>query len=432
MSCCCDRKINLEADGLGHPLRIGYLVPQFPGQTHIFFWRELQALEALGHNVDIISTNLPVQKLMSHGWTQDAIARTTYLGKPDLPAALGALARLLPRGLPLWMARGGVAFGKDVLLTLSAAQQLLRHARAQGLDHIHVHSCGKSALIAALAHRMGGPTYSLTLHGPLSEYGPGQRFKWQGAAFATVITQQLFDAVHEELSGSLPERLFVQPMGVDTDALRRTTPYVPAMHGKPIRVFSCGRLNLVKGHQDLMQTIRLLLDQGVDVRLEIAGEDDAGGTGYRQVLEKTLKDLHLRDHVKLLGAISADAVRDRLMESHVFALASWNEPLGVAYMEAMACEVPTIGTEAGGVPELIVDGVSGRLVPPRNPRVMAQAIRDLSYDPEAAMRLSQGGRARVEAHFTSKAGAATLAQEIALLTPARSSAKIPDITAPLA
>nr|WP_246107343.1 exopolysaccharide biosynthesis GT4 family glycosyltransferase EpsE [Puniceibacterium confluentis] len=398
---------------MGHPLRIGYLVPQFPGQTHIFFWREIQALQALGHHVDILSTTLPPHKLISHGWSQEAIARTTYLGKPDVSAMFAAIGRLTPRGLPLWMAQGGATFARDVTLTLSAAQQLLHHARAQELDHVHVHSCGRAAIIAALAQRMGGPSYSLTLHGPLSDYGPGQRFKWQRAAFATIITEQLLAEVQESLAGYLPDRLVVQPMGVDIDVLRRPAPYVPPVHGKPVKVFSCGRLNVVKGHQDLMQAMRLLLDQGVDVRLEIAGEDDAGGTGYRPVLEKTLKDLHLRDHVKLLGAVSADTVRDKLFEAHVFALASWHEPLGVAYMEAMACAVPTIGTEAGGVPELIVDAVSGKLVPPRNPRAMAQAIRDLANDPDSAVRLSAGGRARIEARFTTKAGAAALAAEIA-------------------
>jgi glycosyltransferase involved in cell wall biosynthesis len=421
-------KVNLEADGLGHPLRIGYLVPRFPEQTQILFLREVHAIEALGHQVDILSTTPPHHTQPSHGWIQEAAARTTYLGKPEIFSALGALSRLLPRGLALWMARGGFGHGKDLLLALSAAQKLLSRARAQGLDHIHVQSCGRSALIAALAHRMGGPTYSLTLHGPLSEYGPGQRFKWQGAAFATVITQQLMAAVHEDLSGHLPARLVVQPTGVDIDALRRIAPYMPASHGKPVKVFSCGRLNVVKGHQDLMQAIRLLLDQGVDVRLEIAGEDDAEGTGYRRVLEKSLKDLHLRDHVKLLGAIDADALREKLLESHVFALASWSEPLGVACMEAMACEVPTIATDAGGVPELIVDGVSGRLVPPRNPRMMAQAIRDLSNDPESAMRLSQGGRARIAAQFTATASAATLVQEILHLSPTEVISKSPDTT----
>lgn len=414
---------------MGHPLRIGYLVPQFPGQTHIYFWREVEALESLGHHVDLLSTMLPARQPMPHGWSQEAVARTTYLSDTDIAAGAGALARLLPRGLPLWMARGGVRFSRDVLLSLSAAQRLVRHARAQELDHIHVHSCGRAALIAALAQRMGGPDYSLTLHGPLAGNGPGQSFKWQGAAFAVTITAQLMEEVQDRLAGALPDRVVIQPLGVDTEVLRRDAPYVPPSHGKPIKVFSCGRLTETKGHQDLMQAMRLLLDQGVDVRLEIAGEDDVGGSGYRRVLEKQLKDLHLRDHVKLLGAISAEIVRDKLMESHIFALAAWQEPLGMAYMEAMACGVPTIGTEAGGVTELIVDGVSGRLVPPRNPRMMAQSIRDLASDPEAAMRLSRGGRARVEAQFTSGAGAATLVAEIARLRPAPRGIEAPDVTA---
>ncbi|KMK65638.1 exopolysaccharide biosynthesis GT4 family glycosyltransferase EpsE [Puniceibacterium sp. IMCC21224] len=393
-------------------LRIGYLVPQFPGQTHIFFWREVLALEQMGHHIDLISTRVPPPGLIAHDWSQEAMARTTYLGMVQPLLALTAAGRLLPRGLPLWMAQHGAGFARDIVLTLSAAEQLVRHAHAEQLDHIHVHSCGRAALIAALAHKMGGPPYSLTLHGPLSDYGPGQRFKWADAAFATIITRKLEAEVREELAGFLPERIVIRPMGVDTDILHRDTPYQPAPHGTPMRLFSCARLNVVKGHQDLMTAVRLLLDQGVDVRLEIAGEDDAGGAGYRKVLEAELKRLHLRDHVKLLGAIDASAVRQKLLNAHVFVLASWHEPLGVAYMEAMACGVPTIGTDAGGVRELITDGRTGRLVPPKDPQTLAHAIRDLVHDSDLAVQLAAAGRAHVVAHFRSALGAETLVSEI--------------------
>ncbi|PIL21930.1 hypothetical protein P775_01695 [Puniceibacterium antarcticum] len=410
-------------------MRIGYLVPRFPGQSHIYFWRDIRALEALGHHVDVLSSTPPPEPLLAVGWAEEAIARTTFLGGINVPAALGGFARLLPRGLPLWMAQGGLGFSRDALLTLSAAQQLLSRARAERLEHIHVQSCGRAAVIAALARRMGGPRYSLMLHGPLSGQGPGQRFKWQGAGFGAVLTQQLWMELQAALDGALPERVGIAPVGVDIDALSRTAPYVPPTHGKPVKLFSCARLSPEKGHQDLLHAMRLLLDQGVDVRLEIAGEDEDGGTGFRLVLEKQLKDQHLRDHVKLLGAISPDAVREKLMDSQIFAQASWQEPLGMACMEAMACGVPCIATEAGGVPELIEDGVSGRLVPPRNPRMMAQAIRDLSNDPEAAMRLSLGGRARVEAQFTLAQTAAVLSAEILRLRPATQAVKTENITA---
>ncbi|MCT4554972.1 MAG: glycosyltransferase family 4 protein [Pelagimonas sp.] len=396
-------------------MRIGYLVPQFPGQTHIFFWREILALEAMGHEVHVLSTRKPPSGLIAHDWSDDAMRRTTYLGKPDPVCAALALGRLLPKGLAGWMLREGSGFAKDAALSLSAAQQLARYARAHQLDHIHAHSCGRAALIAALARKMGAPSYSLTLHGPLSDYGPGQRFKWDGAGFATIITHRLLHEVETSLAGSLPPRLPVRPMGVDTNMLRRDTPYAPPEKGRPLRLFACGRLNIVKGHQDLMSAVRQLLDQGVDVRLEIAGEDDAGGTGYRLELEAHLKKLRLQDHVKLLGAIDAGAVREKLKEAHVFVLASWHEPLGVAYMEAMSMGVPTIGTDAGGVRELIQDGRNGILVEPKNPSQLARSIRSLSQDPEALLRLSEEGRAHVEAHFRASLGAETLIEEIEFL-----------------
>lgn len=393
-------------------LNIGYIVPQFPGQTHIFFWREIKALEDMGHTVHIFSTRKPPAGLISHAWSEEAMARTTYLGRIDPLHAATAFFRLLPKGLIGWMLSEGPGFMKDVVMSLAAADRLAAHARRLKLDHVHAHSAAKSALIAALARHMGAPRYSLTLHGPMSDYGPGQRFKWRTASFATVITQKLLGEVHEALAPDLPERIPVRPMGVDTESLVRSTPYAPPEHGRPIRLFACGRLNIVKGHQDLMSATRQLLDQGVDVRVEIAGEDDDGGSGYRLELEEHLKKLRLQDHVRLLGAISADAVKAKLEEAHIFVLASWHEPLGVAYMEAMSMGVPTIGTDAGGVPELIADGSTGYLVEPKNPGQLARTIRALANDPDALMRLSAAGRAHVEQAFTSRLGAETLRDEI--------------------
>ncbi len=402
---------------MGHPLRIGYLVPNFPGQAHLACWRDIEALEAQGHHVAILSTT-PPQRVPTDARARAAAERTTYLGKLDIAAAVVALGRAMPRGLPLWMLSGGVGFTAEALLSLSSAQRLRAVSRAQSLDHVHVHGSGRAALVAALARRIGGPGYSLTLCRALSRSGPGQRFKWQDAAFGTVAARHLLAELEASLADALPARVVVRPPGIDTDAMRRIDPYKAPVHGKPVRVFSCGALAPEKGHRDLMQAIRLLLDQGVDVRLEIAGEDDAYGAGYRRVLEKALKDLHLRDHVKLAGTIGIETLRDKLLESHVFALASVQEPVATSCLEAMACAVPVIATDVDGVPDAIIDNVSGRLVPPRNPRLMAQAIRDLANDPEAAMRLSHGGRERIVAHFTAAAAAATLVDQIAARAPA--------------
>ncbi len=393
-----------------------YLVPQFPGQTHIFFWREIAALEAQGVTPVLYSTTVPPSGLISHRWSQEAMARTTYLASRN-PALLMAILPRLPWGLILKEARRlpkdeAKTFLKDVIISAPAAEKLARDCKRRGITHIHAHSCGRAALIAALAHHAHGLSYSLTLHGPLQDYGVGQRFKWRGAAFVSVITRALLDLLPGQLGDALPKRLPLQPMGVDTSAFRRDTPYVPPVPGEPLRVFSCGRLNVVKGHQDLMQAVRLMIDRGQPVHLEIAGEDDAGGGGFHKELDTRIVELGLEDHVTLLGAISAEAVRDKLMSSHVFVLASWSEPLGVAYMEAMSCEVPTIGTDAGGVPELITSGEDGILVPPKDPEALAEALMQLAADPEKAQSLAKTGRARVVADFDSSRGADMLVREI--------------------
>lgn len=393
-------------------LKIGYLVPQFPGQTHIFFWRELRELEKLGVNVQLFSTRLPPPNLMSHDWSQQAIERTEYIGRPRVRDLISCLFALPYGEIYASVQHDGKAFLKDVLICAPAAKRLLRDCRAKGITHVHVHSCARAALIAALAYRMGGLSYSLTLHGPLSDYGMGQRFKWRRARFATIITDKLLAEVRDELGKDAPSRLVVQAMGVDVEELSRRSDYVPAKPDVKIRLFSCGRLNVVKGHQDLMRAVRLLVDRGMDVALEIAGEDDDGGQGYRQVLQAKLLDLNLENHVRLLGAIDAKAVKQKLLQAHVFVLASWHEPLGVAYMEAMACAVPTIGTDAGGVAELIEDGVNGVLVEPQNPSVLADAICAIVNNPEQAMRLGQAGRTRVVKGFRSTLGAEVLMREI--------------------
>ena len=395
------------------PLRLGYLIPQFPGQTHIFFWRELEALQARGVQPVLLSTRPPPPGLISHEWSAEATARTTYLGRMDPAAALGGLVRLPPGDL-LSASRGEPrTFLRDMAMSIPAARRLVDHARREGIDHVHAHSCGRAALIAALAFRMGGPRYSLTLHGPLEDYGPGQRYKWRHAAFATIITEKLRAEAEAELAGYLPPRIAVQAMGVDTGRLSRDTPWQPPRPGEPLRIMSCGRLNQVKGHQDLLQAIRMLRDAGHDARLVIAGEDDAGGTGYRRVIEARIAELDLDDAVTLLGAVSEGEVRRHLLEAHVFALASWHEPLGVALMEAMSCEVPTIGTAAGGVAELIRDGQDGILVPPRDPPAMADAILRLAGDPDLARRLGQAGRERIVSGFGAEAGAETLIRLVA-------------------
>ena len=285
-------------------------------------------------------------------------------------------------------------------------------ARSRGWMHVHCHSCADSAHIAMFAHLLSGLPYSLTLHGPLASYGPNQREKWCHADLGIVITEILRRDVERELAGFLPRRLEVAPMGVDIERFRRLHPIDLWRGHGPFRVFSCGRLNPCKGHRDLIKAIALMREQGTDARLVIAGEDDAGGSGYRATLEAEIKQIGLHAFVTLLGAVGENRIVSELHEAHVFALASRAEPLGVAIMEAMAMEVPVVVTRGGGVEELVRDGVDGIFVVPEQPVLLADALGKLARNPDLAYQLGRHGRNTIEVRFQASRSADVLAKHI--------------------
>ena len=389
--------------------RIGYLVPCFPGPTHPAFWREIRALEAQGVEVVIYSTRPPAAGQLVHPWSAEAARRTEYLLRGPV-AGLRALPAL-PWGELKGAERG---LGADLLVSLGPAHALAESAARHALRHVHVHSTGRVALIAALSERLGGPSYSLTLHGPLSEDGPGQNFKWRGARFASVVTRRLLAEVKTVLREDRPARVLVQPMGVDTTLFRRDGPYAPAAPGRPFRIFACGRLEEARGFQDLLVALRRLLDQGVPAGLRIVGEDVPGAKGFRQALEGRIRELRLTDRAELLGFVGETRVLEELRAAHAFVLPSHHEPLGVAMMEAMACGLPVVGTAAGGVRELVTHGVDGLLVPPRDPVALARALEGLVRTPDRAITLSTAARARVERDFDATRGAWALMREMGL------------------
>ena len=117
--------------------------------------------------------------------------------------------------------------------------------------------------------------------------------------------------------------------------------------------------------------------------------------------------------VELLGSVTQESVRDELQSADGFVLASRHEPLGVAYMEAMACELPVIGTDAGGVGELITQGRDGLLVPPGDVPALADAMDRLMADPVLRRLLGTAARGRIVADFGSRRSADALAAALA-------------------
>lgn len=398
-------------------MRIGYLLAEFPGSTHSFNWREVRALEAGGLACDFVSTRLPSAERMSHTWTREAVDRTTYLVPPRPMLLMGSVASTLRSGPPGWwrvvsaLVRADGVGGLKGRVRLAALAvmggELAWLARRRGWNYIQVHSLADAAHVAMFAHLISGVRYGLTLHSDLPEFGPNQRNKWRHADYAICITQRLRDYLRKELAGNIPEQIDVAPMGVELDRFTRSSQYEPWTGSDRARLFSCGRLNPVKGHDQLIRAVALLRGQGFDVGLRIAGTDGYGGNVFRAELERLIDELKLRDSVELIGAVSEPVVRQELENAHVFALPSRSEELGVATMEAMAMCLPAVASRTGGVAEMIDDGVDGMLVE-SEPAAIAAALARILRDPELARKMGEAGRRKIERKFHSGISAATL------------------------
>jgi glycosyltransferase involved in cell wall biosynthesis len=150
-----------------------------------------------------------------------------------------------------------------------------------------------------------------------------------------------------------------------------------------------------KGQRHFIEAARLVLPHLPDARFVIAGEGE-----LRPALERQIKDHHLEKHVVLAG------FRPDVLSLHkafdVFVMSSVSEGLGTSLLDAMAASKPIVATTAGGIPEVVVDGETGFLVPPRDHEAMAEAIVRLLKDEGLRTRMGAAGRARAESRFSAE------------------------------
>ena len=150
-----------------------------------------------------------------------------------------------------------------------------------------------------------------------------------------------------------------------------------------------------KGQKYLIDAAARLLREAPDTRVIIAGEGE-----LRESLAHQIKHHHLEKHVILAG------FRPDVLSVHkafdVFVMSSVTEGLGTSLLDAMACARPVIATRVGGIPEVVVDGETGLLVPPRDPEALAAAIVRLVKDRNLRAKMGDAGLARVHSAFSAE------------------------------
>jgi glycosyltransferase involved in cell wall biosynthesis len=168
-------------------------------------------------------------------------------------------------------------------------------------------------------------------------------------------------------------------------------------------VLTVARLEDRKGHDVLLDAVVELRSRGLELGLTLAGDGPA-----RDRLQRRVTELGLEDVVELIGPVDHERVADLHAQADAFCLPSFAEGVPVVLMEAMASGLPVVATRIMGVPELVEDGVSGLLVAPGRPSVLADALARLAVDPTLAQSLGAAARARVLDAFDIRASAEQL------------------------
>jgi glycosyltransferase involved in cell wall biosynthesis len=165
--------------------------------------------------------------------------------------------------------------------------------------------------------------------------------------------------------------------------------------GMPFKVplvGSVGRLHPQKGFSDLLTAFVQVRQRIPSAQLFVAGDGE-----LREGLEAQARSLGMAEAVTFTG-VRAD-VPKILAALDLFVLPSLWEGMPNAVLEAMAAGLPVVATAVGGTPEVVMDGVTGLLVPPQDPSALAQAIERLLRDPDLRRTMGRAGRRRVEQHF---------------------------------
>ncbi len=186
------------------------------------------------------------------------------------------------------------------------------------------------------------------------------------------------------------QRLTVIPNGVDTDFFK---PPVAARRSGPPRVLSIGRLVPDKDPDTLIKAFRLVAADHPQAELWLVGEGPR-----HEALEQLVQESRLSDKVRFLPG-QAD-LRPLLHQASLLVLSSITEALPNVVLEAMAAGLPVVATRVGGLPEAVIPGETGWLVPPRDVPALAAAMSQLLADPKTRRAFGLAGRKRVEREFS--------------------------------
>ncbi|QZT62288.1 glycosyltransferase [Mycolicibacterium austroafricanum] len=390
-----------------------YLVSRFPVTSETFIVREIDALERSGKfDLEIRSLfpspDEPVHDI-ARRWSRRLVRPTVR------DAAAGFAWALLTRPIAVMSVLASVTSGyrrRPSLLIRALVTVPLACAHARDLArrdrpcHLHAHYATYPALAAWVCRQLIGTTYSFTAHAhDLYVDTSMLDRKITDACYVVTISQYNRALLETHNPEGTPIR--VVHAGIDVDAYRFRPRGIPG-EGE-VRALTVASLQQYKGHAVLLKALAMGGPEVDRITLDLIGDGVLRGD-----LEALVDRLGLRNRVRFLGSCSEDAVRAALDAADLFVLPSivaddgQMEGLPVVLMEALACGVPTVSTKLSGIPEIVVDGVTGLLATPGDAASMTGTLTAMIERGSAAADFAEPGRELVTREFDLRESIAAL------------------------
>jgi L-malate glycosyltransferase len=277
-------------------------------------------------------------------------------------------------------------------------QSLLTIHRQKSIDAIHVHGAHELILLVKLF--LPGVPVIFTVHGYHGRQSPvSYRL---AAVFCNWFANQVIVVSQSELELLGEHHLKVNKTtliynGVaetlpDLGRIAQLTKHFALNYKTPITIGTAARLTEAKGLRYLILAVAQLIDRHPEIRLIIAGEGE-----LENELRQLVLDLGISKHVVFAGYVTD--LQNLLCLMQIFVLPSIQEPFGLVCAEAMSLGKPIVGTNVGGIPEQVVHGLTGFIVPPANPDALADSIDRLLSDPTLLATCGYNGYERYQEKF---------------------------------
>lgn len=385
--------------------KVAYIMSGFPTIRETFILYEILAMEQLGVAVEIYpllrrrdrvihaEAGRLVERVHYHPFLSWPILRAQWHFIRDHPLAyLKVLVEVLSStfgSANFFIGALGI-FPKSVLFAYE-----MKHL---GVTHIHAHFSNHPAVAALIIYRLTDIPFSFTAHG--SDLHVERRMldkKVEAAAFAVTISSYNKELMVKECGEDAREKIHVIHCGVDLEVF---SPCPRSNKQGPFQIVCVAGFEEVKGHKYLVHACQILRQRGVDFVCHLVGD----GPLRRRVEAQTAK-AGLQNKIFLYGARPrSDVVKmwsaaDVAVLSSVPTRSGKREGIPVVLMEAMANGLPVVASALSGIPELVDDGRSGILVPPRDTFALADALQRLNDDPALRHRMGLAGREKVVQEF---------------------------------